>query len=404
MSTEQHHVGVVGAAAGFPPHDVVYVGPFGWFVAAGEHAVAVADEHGSSLRHRREVDLAALVEYFAAAAQHHGDDAGVAQQPSGGVGRDDGAVGELADRVQRQLVLRGEVVDQQKEQRSWRPRRRPGGFGQVLVSHLGGRVTRGVAFGGGRDERFGGEDSSGDLDEGFGAAVLDGRRFPTLRVAVGVHGPPQLIGDLINRVFDGAAVFGGPLGEQRPHTGVTVEERRPLLSPQPLTTRRAVIAIGVGDETMRLLAQVLRRRRLGAVDQLAGLVEQLVGHHRSDGVDMARRDLPVLQRVGQRRQRLHRLRPAHPLLRVSRRHFRLGGQPPLRIGRPSAFAPSRRSNAASARASHTSSRPRTEAADFSAAPNSGADSSSTGNASNDSSTPNLAPRSRGAPNNTMPQV
>ena len=72
---------------------------------------------------------------------------------------------------------------------------------------------------------------AGDLEQCFGAAVLDGGGFPFLGVAVGMVHAPELIGDVIDRVLHDGLVIGRPLAEGGSHAVVATEERQALPGP-----------------------------------------------------------------------------------------------------------------------------------------------------------------------------
>jgi len=108
---EEREVGHIGGAAVGPVDDVVAVAPARWPVAAGEHAPTVADRERSPLRRGDRATGAADVDGHAGTVEHDGDDAGIAGQPAGRVGRD-----RLAGRVDgRRSRCPSEVVEPDRD-------------------------------------------------------------------------------------------------------------------------------------------------------------------------------------------------------------------------------------------------------------------------------------------------
>ena len=89
--TKEDEIVQRGLAAVGPVLDVMAVEPVGGG-AAGEAAPAVAVRERAAYRRRDAAGTAPDAERFAIRTIHHGDDAGIAAQPSGGLCRDGGAV------------------------------------------------------------------------------------------------------------------------------------------------------------------------------------------------------------------------------------------------------------------------------------------------------------------------
>src|SRR5947199_10512062 len=90
--------------------DVVGVCPAGWPVAAGEGTSPVPQHEGAAEGSGGEAALPADVQHLAGAAEHGGDDPGVAGQPAGGGWGQVGAVveGAHADLLAQVVVVEGD--------------------------------------------------------------------------------------------------------------------------------------------------------------------------------------------------------------------------------------------------------------------------------------------------------
>src|SRR5882757_8972535 len=100
-SAEKRQIVGIGLAVFFGPFsDMVDIAPGWWSVAAGEGAAAVPNDHRSAYRGGGLAASAAQIQRLAHAAQHRGDDTGVAGEHAQLRGGEDAAVVEQRGAVE----------------------------------------------------------------------------------------------------------------------------------------------------------------------------------------------------------------------------------------------------------------------------------------------------------------